>query len=168
MNNDITNPIRTYGGVQFNKETSRYEATTPASTVRFSSAIMNGILSREYDLTNMDEETKREFFISLKLAINAAEAIGWFEHTNDWDIFYGFKLKSGSSLGTYKQNEENALTIIEFEIDILNDAKLNLPALPPEQPATHITFEYDDDEEGEQTFQIHINQITHFTVERAG
>lgn len=147
MSINVTDPINHFGAI------------------RFSSAIMDGILSREYDLTGMDFETKREFFISLKIALNAAEAIGWFEHTNDWDIEYGFKTEDGEQLGTYDNRGEEYAILHHWDISILNDAKLHYPVLPPEQTATHVTFYFEHDNGGSD-FQRHINQITHFTVER--
>lgn len=138
----------------------KYHGTTdgpPLPVVRFSSAIMDSVLTGDYPMENWTIELKREFFISLSLALRATESIGWFEHTSDWDITLTFTLRTGETIEAYSA----------FNIETVEDPVLLEPALPQHQTATVLSVEkLNDDDVDDPPLRLKIEAITHLTVTR--
>lgn len=143
----------------------------PASTSRVSNALLN-VIGGEHDISAMDKEEKLTYLYGIQTAYEAIKKIGWIEHTNDWDIEFGFRTKDGAGYGSFwVRNGDEEQTQIVMDFRFANGIKYEtfgnddlFPLLPNLQTETHIELIGETAEGNDLTLQLCINEITHVYI----
>lgn len=126
----------------------------------------------------------RERIGGIILAVEYIDALGWYEHTSDWDIRWGVLLKDGTGYGELATTPEDTpsdayteVIAVEFASQLIFEAPtinhipfIRKPDIPSHQRFTHIRLtlnHYDENSEmKDSTVDVHINQISKISVTR--